>query len=67
MQDKVLKGRTPDLKGVNGPNSKLTTEDVVEIRRMSEYGISSGELASLFGVSKPTIKSARIGRHYKVL
>lgn len=64
MRDKVAKQRTPDFKGTKGPRSKLTQEQVDEIRRIRGYGISANELAPLFGVSKATIQSACSGRHY---
>jgi hypothetical protein len=65
MRDKVVRGRMPDFSRDKGPRCKLTMEQVAEIRRIAGYGISSGEIARLFDVSKPTAKSAISGRHYK--
>lgn len=64
MKDKARKGRCPGLKGERAPRAKLTNTEADEIRRLLSYGISSGELAHLFGVSKPVIKSIRVGRAY---
>lgn len=64
MADKVSKGRSPDFKGTKGPRSKLSEHDVEMIRRLLNYNLSSSEIAAVFNVSKPTIKSIRQGRTY---
>jgi len=64
MRDKKEKGRLPDFKGVKGPNAKLNDEEVKEIRKGLSYGLSTGELAKLFNVSKPAIKDIKSGRSY---
>ena len=64
MQDKVQRGRLPNLKGERGPRAKLTDKQAEEIRWIASKGIASSEIARLYGVSKPTIKSIRCGRAY---
>ena len=53
IADKVKKGR--QSKGETIKQSKLTTEEVIVIRKMHKEGSSLGYLADVFGVSKPTI------------
>ena len=52
VADKVAKGRQSCLKGENGGNVKLKTQDVLSIRSMYSAGVSDRELASRYGVSR---------------
>jgi hypothetical protein len=65
MQDKVRRGRLPDYSGDKGPRCKLTMDEAREIRRVLKCGMSSRELARLFGVSRPVITSIGVGRCYR--
>jgi hypothetical protein len=52
MQDKASKGRQSKLNGVENGQSKLTEEDVLEIRRLYAQGdITQTELAKIYGVT----------------
>jgi len=64
MRDKKQKGRCPDFKGQRGPCSKLTNEQAEEIRWIASKGIAASEIARIYGVSKPTIQSVIVKRHY---
>lgn len=55
MADKVVKGRTPDFAGSRNPHSKLSAEDVLEIRRQFMSGVGRAELAKRYGVCTPYI------------
>lgn len=55
VADKVVKGRTPDLAGSRNPNSKLSAEDVLEIRCQFMSGVGRAELAKRYGVCAPYI------------
>jgi hypothetical protein len=65
-RDRRVKGRAPNFSGERGPNSKLTQAEADEIRRLTSYGISTGALASLFGISKSGVKGITSGRHFAV-
>ena len=49
------KMKAPEQKGADNPNAKLSEEDVREIRRKKEEGITHEELAKEYGVTKTTI------------
>lgn len=53
-----------DLRGENQPNSKLTTKQVVYIRRLLAQGIPSHTLAIIAGVSPSTIGMIRDGKRW---
>lgn len=57
MQDMVAKKRlvTPDNHGESNGQSKVTTDDVIEIRALSKSGISQKELAEKFNLSRANI------------
>ena len=56
MEDKVKKGRQSKLKGVENGQSKLTEEEVLEIRRLyAQGGIYKTELAKIYGVTPSLI------------
>lgn len=59
MADMTRKGRssrTGNGRGNDSPNSKVTTEMVVEIRRLYESGQASQyEIARQFGIKQPTV------------
>lgn len=68
MQDCISKGRHKykTLKGTESPNSNLTTEDIVEIKRLYETGkYFQREIAAKFGVSQVTISRILLGYSYK--
>lgn len=58
-RDMMLKGRHKALRGSEKPGTKLTEEDVREIRRLYEpYVTTAAMLAKRFGVALGTMKSA---------
>lgn len=65
MQDKVKKGRAPVFKGDKGPRAKLTMEQATELRFLASCNLSSGELAKVFKISKPSAKAIIAGRSYQ--
>lgn len=65
MADKKNKGRANIFGSLDSPRAKFSLEDVLEIRKLSSYLLSSGEIAKVFNVSKPSIKALLIGRTYK--
>lgn len=65
MRDMVSRGRMADVSGERNPRSKLTLEDVVEIRKIVPHinhpvALTHEEIARRYGVSKSTI--AQISR-----
>ena len=57
MQDRGSKGRTirPDNRGERHANSRLTGEQVDEIRSLHDSGVSQSDLSDRYGVSHQTI------------
>lgn len=53
-----------DLRGENAPNHKLTTKQVVYIRRLLAQGIPAHTLAVIAGVSSSLIDHIRNGRRW---
>ena len=51
--DKVKKDRQP--KGEKNGNSKLTEQDVLDLRTMYTLGFTSGYLAGQFGINRSTV------------
>jgi len=67
MADMYSKGRNPDRYGINNGNSKLTKEQVLEIRRLYalEDHLSQVKLGILFGVSSKAIGLIVNRKHWK--
>jgi hypothetical protein len=57
MSDMRSKGREPDFLGEKNPSSKLTADDVREIRRLRQTGMTQPQLAAQFKVIQQTISS----------
>ncbi len=55
-EDMIKHGRS--LIGTKHHNSKLTENDVVEIRMLSEYGVTQRMIAKEYGVSQKTVCQA---------
>ena len=55
------------LRGTAHPSSKLTEDQVREIRRLLKAGKSLGELAKRFGVSRTAIRNIGNGRKWRWL
>jgi IS30 family transposase len=53
--DSVNNYRTRDNSGDKHPMSKLTSLEVLEIRRLADNGVSRAAIQVRFGVSKTTI------------
>lgn len=47
----------PHLKGEAHPQAKLTSEQVLQIRKLYAQGFSTNVIAKSFGVSKRNVKS----------
>ena len=60
MRDKVNKNR--QAKGSNNGNSKLTQEQVREIKNKINLGISQRQIAKEYRVSNPAINKIKTGR-----
>ena len=54
-QDRLTKGRCNPARGSQAGKSKLTEQDVIEIRRLQSDGMFHEHIASKFGVSIPQI------------
>jgi predicted XRE-type DNA-binding protein len=55
MQDKINKGRQRHLSGESNPASRLTVEQVTQIRQRAKQGEIQRELAQEFGVTQSTV------------
>lgn len=66
MQDKVARGRSPDFSGDKGPRCKLTMEQAAQARALRGAGQSVRELAGMFGISLPSMKTLLAGKSYRV-
>ena len=53
--------------GVRSPHSKLTAQDVQQIRALAAQGHSNQALAVQFGVSRPTISSVVRGKTWRTV
>lgn len=65
MQDMALKQRGPH--GENHPYAKLSEEDVLEMYRQLDDGISQYQIAKNFGVHKRYANLVLVGRRWKHL
>jgi hypothetical protein len=64
MRDKKVKGRSVALKGESHGNSKLTAEQVVEIRRLRAEGLTLRAIAGRFGVSDVQVCNIVRGKNW---
>ncbi len=62
-QDSVNKGTSS--RGEHHPHSKLTNEQVKQIRRLREEGQNCTTIAKQFGVSRPVISEICAGKRWK--
>jgi len=67
IEDATAKGRMKGLKGELNTNSKLTEENVLEIRAMNSKGASRTAIAKQFDVSVTLISGIVSGRSWKHL
>lgn len=51
--------------GEKAPNAKLTAQDVIEIRRLIDMGVTCTRIAKDFNVSKSTIQAIKSGQNWK--
>lgn len=63
--DMVRKGRGNRAKGERNKSSRLTSQDVIEIRRLHESGVSKRQLSKMFNVGRTTIRSLLSGKTWK--
>lgn len=65
IADMIAKGRkAPQAIGQDNPNSRLTIEQVIEIKKTPHYYLSGG-LAVKYGVTSQTIRDIRRGRTWR--
>lgn len=55
---------TPKQQSQNQIGSKLTSDDVTQIRKLLSEGMTHRKIAKLFGVSSPTITGIHTGRYW---
>ena len=65
MRDMVNKGRGVSRSGTAHANAKLSTEQIIEMRRKAKLGITYEALGREFGVSGVCARSAVLGITYK--
>ena len=53
--------------GIRHPNAKLSDAQVIEIHRLRKTGISRGELAKQFNISRSSVNNMLIGRDRKIV
>jgi len=58
----IAKTLSVQRQGIGNPAAKLNTSQVESIKCYIASGLSNGEIALLFGVSKPTISMIRTGK-----
>lgn len=61
MQDRKRHGRYIGIRGEENHFSKLTNEDVIDIRVIHKFGASQSSLATAFGVNQQTISKICLG------
>ena len=64
MRDMVARGRRPHTIGTQNPNSKLTEDDVKEIRVLLDFGFLQKEIAEMYGVSQTRISVIKLNKHW---
>jgi hypothetical protein len=62
--DAVKRNRYPKWEGADHPRCKLTEEEIREVRKLRESGVTGRKVARLFSVSPQTISSIMVGRYY---
>lgn len=65
MKDKAEKGRCPDFSGDKGPRCKLTMDQARAARALRTTGKSVRELAVMFDISLPSMKTLLANRSYR--
>jgi hypothetical protein len=64
-RDMYAKGRNNNPTGADHPKTKLSTEQVLEVRRMLRDGMPVRQIAERFGVFPGTIYAIRNGKSHK--
>lgn len=68
MVDKIVKGRARRPQGEAAPGAKLSTADVVEMRRLRmDEGLTQAALAGRYGISAGVVQHILAGRKWKHL
>jgi hypothetical protein len=68
MRDMIRKGRravSPSMRGESNPNSKLSAEDVFQIRHSLMFGVKGTVLSSRYGVSNAHISAIKKHKTWK--
>lgn len=60
-RDKMIKGRQPRVTGEANPSSRLSDDDVSEIRRLRAAGVSRRVVAAQFGIKAGSVTQITIG------
>jgi hypothetical protein len=63
--DRVKRGRSADMRGMNGPGVRLKDADILAIREDSTS--NNHELAEAYGVTHSNISAIRLGKSWKNL
>lgn len=61
------RAREMGLIPLRNPNSKLSDEQVLDIRRLLKEGVSGAQLANNFAISQTTIREIKTNKYYKHL
>jgi predicted XRE-type DNA-binding protein len=65
MTDKVNKGKQPNLIGKNNPNTKLTEDNVIQIKKLLFVGMKQREIAQKYNVSQNQISQIKNNKAWK--
>ena len=67
MEDKKNKGRTynGNQKGINNPGSKLTENEVIEIKYLLESNISQSNIAKKYNISQTLVSAIKLEKIWK--
>jgi IS30 family transposase len=50
------------VRGQSHPRAKLSEQDVREIKALAKVNASTSKIASIYGVSQPTVSQIKTGR-----
>ncbi len=64
-KDAKTKGRSRAAQGADNPRALLTREQAIEVRRLSQEGLSRVAVARIFGVSDSVVRRIALGQGYR--
>jgi len=65
LLDRVRNGINPDRKGRCNGHSKLTDDDVIDIRLLRKMGAQQPEIARAFGIHQVQVSTICLGKQWK--